>query len=108
LYAHQANGVTKPTFGISIATSATIAPGEWNKIRVEYRMNTPGVPNGQIVVGHNGSVVLSVTDVEYRSAGVKTGINWLLHTCFYGGSGNVGPASPQSFRFRNHRVVTYS
>lgn len=109
LYAHRANGVTKGTYGISVRSSATLVAGEWNSIAVEYRMNTPGVANGQVIIRHNGTVALRTTNVEYRSAGVTTGINWMLHHCFYGGSGaDSGPASPQTFRFRNHRVVVYS
>jgi hypothetical protein len=62
------------------------ADGQWHNLQQTIHLNDPGVANGRIDVCYDGNLVLTETNVTFRTVD-KLNIDGILFQSFFGGSG---------------------
>jgi len=112
-YVPRDNNICKATgiqcndeFGISINRgSFTFSSGQWNRVTMLVRLNSPtNVANGQVVLYFNDVQVLEHDDIHFRSSDVITA-GGLYFSTFYGGSDKSwAPSSLMHTYFRNFKM----
>jgi hypothetical protein len=62
-----------------------LADGQWHTLTEHVTMNTPGQPNGSIVVTYAGVQVADFTGITFRATGDTDEIDSLMFSTFFGG-----------------------
>lgn len=77
------------------------ADGQWHTIAQTVTMNTPGQPNGSIVVHYDGAAVANFTGITFRAAADTDSIDSLMFCTFYGGHDSTwAPTATTRIDFR--------
>jgi hypothetical protein len=81
--------------------------GQWNRVEIYYKMNTPGVLDGRLQGWLNGELALDTSDIMYRMPG---GEHLLIEAVqmysMYGGGITFAPTTDQHIYFDNFVVST--
>jgi hypothetical protein len=81
--------------------------GEWNRIEIYYKMNTPGVLDGSIKGWLNGELALDSSRPMYRMPGGEhLTIGAMAMATMYGGGQSFAPSTDQYIYFDNFVVST--
>jgi hypothetical protein len=63
----------------------SFVPGQWTSIRQRVLLNSPGAADGRVLVWQDGTPVLDVGDLRFRTTGALR-IDGLFFSTFFGGS----------------------
>lgn len=79
--------------------------GSWIKLVQRARMNTPGVQDGLLQVWMNDQLLLSKSNIMYRSAGAPNmGVTGIHFGSWYGGATTEGPQTATYIDYANFSV----
>ena len=79
--------VCNPAFGVSVGRgSFKFRTGSWNLMRQEITLNTPGQPDGKVVVFVNGQKVIDFSRVMWRGDASIKFVGLDFETFFGGGT----------------------
>ena len=89
------------------AGQAYLKRGQWNRIEIYYKMNTPGVLDGRLQGWFNGKLALDTNEVMYRMPGGEhLTIEAMQMYSMYGGDMTFAPTTDQHIYFDNFVVST--
>jgi hypothetical protein len=81
--------------------------GEWNRVEIYYKMNTPGVLDGRLKGWLNGKLALDTNEPMYRMPGGEhLTIGAIAMATMYGGDESYAPTTDQHIYFDNFVVST--
>jgi hypothetical protein len=81
--------------------------GQWSRVEIRYKLNTPGVLDGRLQGWINGELALDTDQVMYRMPGGEhLTIGAIAMATMYGGDMTFAPSTDQHIYFDNFVVST--